>query len=112
MALMERIRKDALEPTEFQYIDDYEKFLIQSKIHEDIIRREAKKEAMEEGLKEGVKKGVKKGIKEGVERSKEEVVILSYQQNIPIELIATITNLSIEKVKKVIVKYKKQSQKG
>jgi hypothetical protein len=95
MALMERIRKDALEPTEFQEIDDYEKFLKQSKIHEDIIRRDA----------------VKEGIKEGFERSKEEVVILSFQQNIPLELIATITNLTIEKVKKIIEKHKKQSKK-
>ena len=41
MAVINRIRTDNLKSEEFQYIDDFEEFRRQVKIHEDVIRKEA-----------------------------------------------------------------------
>ena len=42
MAVINRIRTDNLKSEEFQYIEDFEEFRRQVKIHEDVIRKEAK----------------------------------------------------------------------
>lgn len=44
MAVINRIRTDNLKSEEFQYIDDFEEFRRQVKIHEDVIRKEANNE--------------------------------------------------------------------
>ena len=52
MAVINRIRTDNLKSEEFQYIDDYEEFRRQVKIHEDVLR----KEFFSEGFKEAMSK--------------------------------------------------------
>lgn len=44
MAVINRIRTDNLKSEEFQYIEDFEEFRRQVKIHEDVIRKEANNE--------------------------------------------------------------------
>ena len=46
MAVMNRIRTDNLKTEDFQYIEDFEEFRRQVKIHEDVIRKEGIKEGM------------------------------------------------------------------
>jgi NADH:ubiquinone oxidoreductase subunit E len=71
--VLERLRKDKLIFEEFKVIDDYEKFLIQNKIHEDIVKRDLRKEIREEvkaevkgEIREEVKAEVKGEIREEV----------------------------------------------
>ena len=93
MAVIQRIRKDNLKTEDFQYIDDYDKFLIQAKIHDDVIRKEAFKEATQ--LLNKV----------NVDKIKQNVVFLSYEQGLNPDLIATITELPLEIVNEIIENY-------
>ena len=93
MAVIQRIRKDNLKTEDFQYIDDYDKFLIQAKIHDDVIRKEAFKEATE--LLNKV----------NVDKIKQKFVFSSYEQGLNPDLIATITELPLEIVNEIIENY-------
>jgi predicted transposase/invertase (TIGR01784 family) len=53
-----------------------------------------------EGMEEGLAKGLAKGRAEGIERMKQTVINL-YGQNIPVEIIASCTKLSVEEVKRI-----------
>jgi hypothetical protein len=73
MAVIQRLRQDRLRVEKFTPIKDYEKFLIQNKIHEDIVRRDLRIEVKEE-LRDEVKAEVKEELKDVVRSEvKEEV---------------------------------------
>ncbi|MCR5155707.1 MAG: hypothetical protein K6C96_03370 [Butyrivibrio sp.] len=57
----------------------------------------------EEGRKEGREEGIKEGIKEGRKEGKEEGRILArFEDGMPVELIATKTNVTVDYVKTVL----------
>jgi hypothetical protein len=123
MAVTQRLRKDKLVFEEFKEIVDYEKFLIQNKIHEDIVKRDMRKEVKEE-LKEEVKAEVKGEIREEVkdeikqelreemiEIKNQEFVIAGYLKGLKNDFIAELTNLPIEKIEFFIKNYEKEKIK-
>ena len=99
MSVIQRIRKDKLESEDFSYIDDYEKFMVQAKIHDDVI------------LKEGINIGIDKGINIGYDKGIVEMILSAYEAGLPIGLIATIAKLPIEKVKAIIKQFEKDRGK-
>ena len=72
--------------------------------------KEGKKRGIKQGLKQGVEQGIEKGIKQGIEQGIEqgeknrtiEIAKKMLKQNIPIETIVKITELSEEELKKLI----------
>ncbi len=68
-----------------------------------------KEKGREEGLEEGLEKGREEGIEEGLEKGREEnqkdVIVSSYKENIPVEIIAKICKTSLAKVNKIIKEY-------
>ena len=58
--------------------------------------------ALKKGIREGMEKGLEKGLEKGIEKEKIETIIESVGENIPLSVIAKITRLTIEQVKKVI----------
>jgi hypothetical protein len=139
MAVMQRLRKDKLVFEEFKEIVDYEKFLIQNKIHEDIVKRDMRKE-MKEEVREEVKEEVREEVKEEVreevkeivrqevegkvrqeverkvreqmiEIKNQEFVIAGYLKGLNKEFIAELTNLPLEKIENFIKKYESEKNK-
>ena len=56
-------------------------------------------EAREDAHKEGIKEGIDIGIKEGSKESKLEIARAMLKKNMDINLIAEITNLTVEEIK-------------
>ena len=52
-------------------------------------------------IDEGIEKGIEKGMERGMERGKEEVALRMLEQNMELQLIAQITNLSIQQLQKL-----------
>ena len=100
MAVIQRINKDKLESEDFTYIDDYEKFVIQNKLHEDVLIKNLSKELRRELTQEVRIEGVKEGILT--------TLIAAYEEGLALDLIAKITKLPIEKVKEAIEDYKRK----
>ena len=77
MAVMQRLRTDKLRVEKFTVIKDYDKFLIQNKIHEDIVKRDMRIEVIEEiteEMKEEIREKVKQEMKEEIrEKVKQEM---------------------------------------
>ncbi len=66
-------------------------------------KEEGRKEGREEGIKEGREEGIKEGIKEGRKEGKEEGRILArFEDGMPVELIATKSNVTVDYVKTVL----------
>ncbi len=101
MAVIQRIRKDKLKTEDFQYIGDYDKFLIQAKIYDDVHRREVREEVREEAWEQAVEIV----NKVNVDKSKQKIVILSHKQGLNPDLIAAITELPTSKVNEIIENY-------
>ncbi len=59
-------------------------------------------EGMEKGIKKGIKKGIEKGMQEGIYQTKRETVLLAFQQEMSLEAILKITQLSEEQVQKFL----------
>ena len=55
----------------------------------------------EEGIKEGIEIGVKEGIEIGVEKTQKEAVIKGLQKGLSPEILAEITNLSLDTVMQI-----------
>ena len=124
MAVIQRINKDKLESEDFTYIDDYEKFVIQNKLHEDVliknlskelrreltqevrkeVTQEVRKEVTQEVRKEVTQEVRIEGVKEGILTT----LIAAYEEGLALDLIAKITKLPIEKVKEAIEDYKRK----
>lgn len=92
MAVMQRIRKDTMKTSEFKYIDDFEKFQIQLKVHDDVVREE--------------------GREQGREDKTQELIIKAYLKGFSSNIIADLTNLSIQKIEDIIEKYITQMRKN
>jgi len=65
---------------------------------------EGRAEGKAEGRAEGILEGITKGKVEGRVEGKVEVVIKSYHANLSVEIISTITELSIEEVREILNK--------
>ena len=61
----------------------------------------ANKRAKREGIEEGIKKGIKEGIKEGQKKNKIETAKKMKNENLPVELIIKITELTKEEIEKL-----------
>lgn len=68
--------------------------------------KEGKKRGIKQGLKQGIEQGIEKGIKQGIEQGEKnrtiEIAKKMLKQNISIETIIEITELSEEELKKLI----------
>ena len=58
-------------------------------------------EGRQEGIEKGIEKGIKKGRQEGKEEGKEEVALRMLQQGMDLQLIAQVTDLSIQQLHKL-----------
>ncbi len=63
---------------------------------------EGMEKGFKKGMEKGMEKGIEKGMEKGMEKSLETVVLSSHQKGLSIDLIASITNLSAERVKAII----------
>ncbi len=59
------------------------------------------------GIEKGIVQGIQQGIEQGIENEKYNVVLNAYQNGVSVELIANITNLSIEKIYSILKIYDK-----
>ena len=66
-----------------------------------LARLDAIKEGKEEGIKEGLEEGREQGIKQGQKEKEIELIKKMLKNNIALETISNITNLSIEEIKKL-----------
>lgn len=57
---------------------------------------------IQKGKLEGIEQGLEQGMEQGMEKKQVEIVLKSYQNNIEISLIASITDLSEERVREII----------
>jgi predicted transposase/invertase (TIGR01784 family) len=60
-----------------------------------------RREGREEGREEGIKEGLKKGLKEGQKKKTIEVIKKMLIENIDINIIAKVTDKSIEEIKEI-----------
>jgi len=63
-------------------------------------------EGMEKGIQKGIQKGRKEGLEEGLEKGLEKGVLNLHKRNFTIPQIADIMEISLEKVKHILEKYK------
>ena len=70
------------------------------------IMKTAKEDATAEGMAKGMAKGLAEGMEKGRAEERENMVINSHQAGLPLEMIAKITDLSVNKVSKIIEKFK------
>jgi predicted transposase/invertase (TIGR01784 family) len=54
-----------------------------------------------DGFEQGIEKGIEKGLAEGMEKKSIEIVLKMIAENIPVEMIIKLTNLSVEEIKKL-----------
>lgn len=66
--------------------------------HKEKVRQAVSATEKEEAREEGLKEGIKEGIKEGEKTSKCNIAINMLKENIDINIISKVTNLSIEKI--------------
>ena len=62
---------------------------------------------IKQGIEQGIEKGIVQGIEQGIENEKYNVGLNTYQKGVSVELIANITNLSIEKIYSILKIYDK-----
>ena len=68
----------------------------------DLIEKKGIEKGIKQGIEQGIEKGIVQGIEQGIENEKHNIVLNAYQNGVSIELIANITNLSIEKIQSIL----------
>jgi predicted transposase/invertase (TIGR01784 family) len=58
-------------------------------------------EGIAEGMEKGKEEGIAEGIEKGIEKERRKIILKMLAENIPVEMIAKLTNLSIEEIKKL-----------
>ena len=71
------------------------------KSKEDQIMKSTYDQLIDEGMEKGIEKGMEKGIEKGMEKGMEKVAVRMLEQNMELQLIAQITNLSIQQLQKL-----------
>ena len=56
---------------------------------------------IEKGIEKGMEKGIEKGMERGIEKGRAEVALRMLEQNMELQLIAQITNLSVQQLQKL-----------
>lgn len=59
------------------------------------------KQGREQGVKQGIEQGIQQGVKQGTQKEKIEIVKKMLKSNFDVEVIANITELSVEKIKEI-----------
>jgi hypothetical protein len=95
--VIKRLNKTDLTEDDIIYIDDEKEFWEESERFEKGIYQNGKKE----GRKEGKKEGIKEGIKEGRKDMAIDIALNLNKKDIPIDIIAQTTGLSIEELEKL-----------
>ncbi|MDQ0178000.1 Rpn family recombination-promoting nuclease/putative transposase [Bacillus chungangensis] len=95
--LMEEIKQ--LQPVETEGILQLPNSWIEKGFNKGL--QEGRKKGMKEGRKEGKREGIQEGIREGMENSSKRIAYNMLKKGFPEEVIVNITELSIEKVKKI-----------
>lgn len=65
-------------------------------------KEKARTEGLAEGKIQGIEEGLKEGRKEGMKQKEQEIIKNLYKNNVPLELIHTVSNLTIDEIKKII----------
>ena len=56
---------------------------------------------IEKGIEKGMEKGIERGMEKGIEKGRAEVALRMLEQNMELQLIAQITNLSVQQLQKL-----------
>lgn len=56
-------------------------------------------QGMERGIAQGMERGIAQGMERGVENTRKETALSMLKEGLPVDMVARITNLSIEEVK-------------
>ena len=91
---MEKVVKEAKEIAGIDNLNLY--------LSEDEVRRLDGEEKYEEGFNAGKEEGFNAGINAGIVQTRQEMIINFYNNNVPIEIIAKSSNLSLEEINKII----------
>ena len=76
----------------------------QDELERNSIMYEETEKAREKGLREGIEKGLEEGIKEGIENSERAIINNMFQNNMTIDEISYMTNISIDKIRNYLNK--------
>jgi hypothetical protein len=57
---------------------------------------------IEKGLQQGIEKGIEQGLEQGQAQSKQEVILVGYQNDISVDVLSLLTGYSIEEVQRII----------
>ena len=64
-------------------------------------REQGVKQGIEQGIQQGIEQGIEQGVKQGTQKEKIEIVKKMLKSNFDVEVIANITELSVEKIKEI-----------
>lgn len=70
--------------------------------------KEGKEEGKEQGIQEGIQEGLQEGIQEGIEQNKRKMIISMKANDISIEKIAKIAEISVDDVNKILESSKEE----
>ena len=56
-------------------------------------------QGMEHGMERGMERGMKRGMERGIEKNRLDTALSMLKENLPLDMIARITNLSLDKIK-------------
>ena len=90
--------KDGFELLDSDLVEDEDDYYNQSYL-------EMKQEILDYANSETVKKAENNALEKGQEQKEKDVIVNSYKENIPVEIIAKICKTSLAKVNKIIKEY-------
>lgn len=108
---LELSKESAYSKEELEAYDKYwdmirvEKALLAGAMHE------GREKGIEEGRAMGIEMGIQRGIEKGIEKAKVELVLNAYQNDLNIQLIAKIANMTEEMVTKILDRLKSNDKK-
>ena len=94
--------KDETDLIDSSVIEDEDEYYNQSYLE---MKKEILDYAKSETVKKEVAKEVDKALEKGREENQKDVIVSSYKENIPAEIIAKICKTSLTKVNKIIKEY-------
>ena len=102
--------KDGSELLDSDLVEDEDDYYNQSYLEMkqeilDYAKSETVAKAETNALARGREEGLEKGLENGREEKEKDVIVNSYKENIPVEIIAKICKTSLAKVNKIIKEY-------
>ncbi len=63
--------------------------------------KQGREQGVKQGIEQGIQQGIEQGVKQGTQKEKIEIVKKMLKSNFDVEVIANITELSVEKIKEI-----------